>query len=93
MYFVRIADFCKGIQLDYIGSDGRVQRSVQHPIVVLCRELGNGLSLRAVFRQKVVDISLTKGFVHLLHRYPFSGILFQYLDSDFNLVSVLFPAL
>ena len=92
MYLVRIADFRKGIQFDYIGTDSGVQRSVQYPIIVLCREFRNGLSLRAVFRQKIVDISLTKDFIHLIHCYSFTGIIFQYLDSDLDLVSVSLAA-
>ena len=92
VYLIRVTDFRKGIQFDYVGTDSGVQRSVQHPIIVLCREFRDGLSLRTVFRQKIVDISLTKGFVHLLHSYPFPCIVFQYLDSDLNLVSVLFAA-
>ena len=92
MYFVRVADFRKGIQFDHVSTDSGIQRSVQHSIVVLRREFRDGLPLRAVFRQKIVDISLTKDFVHLFHRYALPCIVFQYLNGDLDLVSVFFAA-
>ena len=52
------------------------------------RKVRYTLALWPIFRQQIVNILLTERLVDLIHRYPFSGIIFQNADSNLDLVTI-----
>ena len=86
--FVRLVDKVKRIGLDMFRPDGRVQRTVQHTVIVFESEIRHALASRTVFRQQIVDIALAESLVNPVQRHPFPGIIPDDADGYLDLVFV-----
>ena len=91
--FIRIVDFGKRIDFYNFRSYGCIQSSVQDTVVGVKRKVRYPFPFGAILRQQVVDILLAERLVNLIHCHTFSGIIFQYADSNLDLVSIFFSSL